>query len=154
MSGQMNYLFALGEYPPPTIEDKEMNFFVEKEATMLGLKPGAQFKLHVADVPGEAVKGVSSGSAIYHDFYQTHLKGCAGIIFLLDYNSSTAASLRKIMPILKSLKSWFRPLVTSAGLFEPVKSQPHQFLLAVNSLLFFRGIRGMRAKTRGDSHLP
>jgi len=85
MSGLMNYLFNKGLYPDATLVDQKMEFFVEKDATMLGLQPGAQFKLKTADVPGEAVKGVSSVSANYHDFYQTSLKGCEGIVFLLDF---------------------------------------------------------------------
>lgn len=83
MSELTTKIFSRGEYPEGTNEEKKMFFVVEKEATMLGLKPGAQFRLHAADVPGEATKGVA-GSAIYHDFYEQYVKGSSGIIFLLD----------------------------------------------------------------------
>lgn len=83
MSELMTKVFAQGEYPEGTREEKPMGFVVEKEATMLGLKPGAQFRLHAADVPGEATKGVA-GAAIYHDFYDRNVKGSSGIMFLLD----------------------------------------------------------------------
>ena len=83
MSELTEKIFSQGEYPEQTQEENKMFFVVEKEATMLGLKPGAQFRLHAADVPGEATKGVA-GAAIYHDFYEQHVKGSSGIIFLLD----------------------------------------------------------------------
>jgi hypothetical protein len=76
-------MFVHGEYPEATTEEKRMTFVVEKEATMLGLKPGAQFRLHAADVPGESIKGVA-GAGIYQDFYEEYVKNSSGIIFLLD----------------------------------------------------------------------
>jgi energy-coupling factor transporter ATP-binding protein EcfA2 len=86
MSNLMESLYKKGLYPDATSFEQEMEFFVEKEATALGLKSGARFLLKTADVPGEAVKGVGSPDELYHNFYEKHLKGCAGIIFLLDYN--------------------------------------------------------------------
>jgi hypothetical protein len=83
MSELTQKIFSEGIYPPQTMEENKMFFVVEKEATMLGMKPGAQFRLHAADVPGEATKGVA-GSTIYHEFYDEHVKGSSGIIFLLD----------------------------------------------------------------------
>jgi uncharacterized protein YozE (UPF0346 family) len=84
MAELMDSLFNKGLYPEQTQIETDMCFVVEKEATYLGLKPGAYFELHAADVPGEAVKGVSSDVSIYHNFYENHLKGCSGVIFLLD----------------------------------------------------------------------
>jgi hypothetical protein len=83
MSELTTKIFSQGEYPEGTQVENRMFFVVEKESTMLGLKPGAQFRLHAADVPGEATEGVA-GSAIYHEFYEQHVKGSSGIIFLLD----------------------------------------------------------------------
>ncbi len=85
MSKLMDSLYRNGIYPDATTFEQNMEFYVEKEATALGLKPGAKFLLKTADVPGEAVKGVGSPDELYHNFYQNHLKGCSGIIFLLDY---------------------------------------------------------------------
>lgn len=82
---ELRTYLSKGEYPPQTNEETEMEFIVEKEATQLGLQAGAQFKLHAADVPGEAVKGIASDNSLYKNFYERHLKGCSGVIFLLDY---------------------------------------------------------------------
>jgi GTPase SAR1 family protein len=78
------YIFAKGLFPSATHEESPMAFLVEKEATMLGLQPGARFQFYTTDIPGEAVKGRSSQDPAYHDFYEQNLKGCSGIIFLLD----------------------------------------------------------------------
>lgn len=83
MSELTTKIFYQGEYPEQTKVEKKMSFVVEKDATLLGLKPGALFRLHAADVPGEATKGVA-GAALYHDFYDQYVKGSSGIIFLLD----------------------------------------------------------------------
>jgi len=80
----MDFVFAQGIYPPGTAEEFEMTFRVEKEASMFGLKPGARFQLKTGDLPGEMTKGVGSKSAMYRNFYERSLKGCDGIIFLLD----------------------------------------------------------------------
>ena len=85
MATLLDHLFSKGLYPDATGFEQEMEFFVEKDATMLGLQPGALFRLRTADVPGEAVRGVSSVDSVYHGFYERYLKGCSGIIFLLDY---------------------------------------------------------------------
>ena len=83
MSDLTSKIFSQGEYPEQTDKDNKMFFVVEKDATNLGMTPGAYFRLHAADVPGEAVKGVA-GTALHHDFYNQHVKGSSGIIFLLD----------------------------------------------------------------------
>ncbi|KXK15509.1 MAG: hypothetical protein UZ14_CFX002000530 [Chloroflexi bacterium OLB14] len=87
MSDLTAQIFSQSEYPPQTQVENKMFFVVEKEATMLGLSPGAQFRLHAADVPGEAIRGVA-GASIYHDFYEQYVKGSSGIIFLLDSQQS------------------------------------------------------------------
>lgn len=113
MSVLRNFL-STGEYPPQTNEEVEMEFIVEKDATALGFKPGAQFKLHAADVPGEAVKGVSSNNSLYINFYERHLKGCSGIIFLLDYaeiwlkGKSTPDNADDYLPLFSSILDQIR----------------------------------------------
>jgi len=100
-------LFVQGRYPEGTQVEDSIIFLVEKEAKLLGLQPGASFHIYIADVPGEAVKG-RSGSPIYHEFYEQTLKGCSGIIFLLDpqeywLNDSIDKNIDAYFPLFSSI---------------------------------------------------
>ena len=79
-------LFSQGLYPEPTpegVDPPHMRFHVEIEARLLGLQEGDWFELQAADVPGTAVMGVFGDPSFRH-FYETYVKDCAAIIFLID----------------------------------------------------------------------
>lgn len=76
--------FGGGMFPPKTNEITGFDFIAEKEAQNPGLIPGANFKIIVSDIPGEATEGKVSENSIYHDFYSGLMRESSGIIFLID----------------------------------------------------------------------
>lgn len=80
-------LFEQRLYPPSTAAGEgripDMRFHVERESILLGLGEGTRFELVAADLPGDAVLGIS-GEKEFHGFYEEYVKGCAAIIFLID----------------------------------------------------------------------
>lgn len=81
-------VFAEGLYPVPTPEREEVSdvltFEVMREAEYWGLKEGAVFELRADDIPGGWVPGAAGSNAAFADFYEEYVKGCVGIIFLID----------------------------------------------------------------------
>ncbi len=79
-----NRILNEGLYPVSTTEEAMMQFHANKNAELGGLIPGGNFKIIAGDVPGEAVKGITSAYAGFHDFYKEYVAGSSAVIFLLD----------------------------------------------------------------------